>query len=63
MSRRFQERAQKALEEFENRSLEEENVLALWIDGKRVAGERGDPLHGRDRSGLQESSGVYAGDD
>jgi len=40
VSRRFQERAQKALEEFENRSLEEENVLALWIDGKRVAGEQ-----------------------
>ena len=40
VSRRFQERAQKALEEFENRSLEEENVLALWIDGKHVAGEQ-----------------------
>jgi transposase-like protein len=40
VSRRFQERAQKALEEFENRSLEEENFLALWIDGKRVAGEQ-----------------------
>jgi putative transposase len=40
VSRRFQERAQKALEEFENRSLEEENFLALWIDGKRVTGEQ-----------------------
>jgi len=40
VSRRFQERAQQALEEFENRSLEEENFLALWIDGKRVAGEQ-----------------------
>jgi len=40
VSRRFQERAQKALEEFENRSLEEENFLALWIDGKHVAGEQ-----------------------
>jgi len=40
VSRRFQERAQKALEEFENRSLEEENFLALWIDGKRVAGQQ-----------------------
>jgi putative transposase len=40
VSRQFQERAQKALEEFENRSLEEENFLALWIDGKRVAGEQ-----------------------
>jgi transposase-like protein len=48
VSRRFQKRAQKALEEFENRSLEEENFLALWIDGKRVAGEQGDPLHGSD---------------
>ena len=46
VSRQFQERAQQALEEFENRSLEEENFLALWIDGKRVAGEQGDPLHG-----------------
>jgi len=40
VSRRFQERAQRALEELENRSLEEENFLALWIDGKRVAGEQ-----------------------
>jgi transposase-like protein len=40
VSRQFQERAQQALEEFENRSLEEENFLALWIDGKRVAGEQ-----------------------
>jgi transposase-like protein len=40
VSRQFQERAQKALEEFEGRSLEEENYLALWIDGKRVAGEQ-----------------------
>ena len=40
VSRRFQERAQKALEEFENRSLEEENFLALWIDGKHMAGEQ-----------------------
>jgi transposase-like protein len=40
VSRRFQERAQQVLEEFENRSLEEENLLALWIDGKRVAGEQ-----------------------
>ncbi len=40
VSRRFQERARQALEEFEGRSLEEENFLALWIDGKRVAGEQ-----------------------
>jgi len=40
VSRRFQERAQQALEEFENRSLEEEDFLALWIDGKRVAGQQ-----------------------
>ena len=40
VSRRFRERAQKALEDFEGRSLEEENFLALWIDGKRVAGEQ-----------------------
>ena len=40
VSRRFRERAQQALEEFEDRSLEEENFLALWIDGKRVAGEQ-----------------------
>ena len=48
VSRRFQERAQQALEQFENRSLEEENFLALWIDGKRVAGERVTRLHGGD---------------
>jgi len=47
VSRRFQERAQQALEEFETRSLEKDNYLALWIDGKRVAGQQGDPLHGR----------------
>ena len=32
VSRRFQKRAQQALEEFEDRSLEKENFLALWID-------------------------------
>ena len=52
VSRRFQERAQQALEEFESRSLEEEDFLALWIDGKHMAGEQRDPLHGRDRKGL-----------
>lgn len=40
VSRRFQERAEKALKQFESRSLEEENFLALWIDGKHVAGEQ-----------------------
>lgn len=40
VSRRFQKRAQQVLEEFENRSLKEENYLALWIDGKRVAGQQ-----------------------
>lgn len=40
MSRRFQKRAQQALEEFEGRSLKEDNFLALWIDGKHVAGEQ-----------------------
>lgn len=34
------ERAEKALREFESRSLEEDNFLALWIDGKHVAGEQ-----------------------
>jgi len=40
VSRRFQKRAEKALREFENRSLENDNFLALWIDGKHVAGEQ-----------------------
>jgi transposase-like protein len=40
VSRRFQKRAEKALREFENRSLESDNFLALWIDGKHVAGEQ-----------------------
>ncbi|MCS4058432.1 IS256 family transposase [Salinibacter ruber] len=40
VSRRFQERGKKALEEFENRSLKEENFLALLTHGKRIAGER-----------------------
>jgi transposase-like protein len=33
VSRQFQERGEQALQEFENRSLETDNVLALWIDG------------------------------
>jgi transposase-like protein len=40
VSRRFTERAEKALREFESRPLEEDNFLALWIDGKHVAGEQ-----------------------
>lgn len=40
VSRRFQERAEEALEKFENRSLKKENYLVLWIDGKYVAGEQ-----------------------
>ena len=40
VSRRFQERAKRALNEFENRSLEDDNFLAVWIDGKHVAGEQ-----------------------
>jgi transposase-like protein len=40
VSRRFQKRAEKALWEFESRPLEEENFLALWIDGKHIAGEQ-----------------------
>ena len=47
VSRRFQKRAQQALEEFEDRSLEKENFLALSTHGKHMAGEEGDPLHGR----------------
>jgi hypothetical protein len=60
VSRRFQDRAQQALKEFEDRSLEEENFLALWIDGKRVAGEQRDPLHGGNRVRLQEGAGLHA---
>ncbi|NBB87923.1 MAG: hypothetical protein GVY12_17110 [Bacteroidetes bacterium] len=40
VSRRFAERAEEALQEFESRSLEKENVLALWTRGKHVAGEQ-----------------------
>jgi len=40
VSRRFQKRAEKALREFENRSLEEDDFLALWTRGKHVAGEQ-----------------------
>jgi transposase-like protein len=40
VSRRFQERAEEALHAFENRSLKTDNFLALWIDGKHVAGEQ-----------------------
>ena len=47
----------------EERSLEEENFLALLTHGKRVAGQQGDPLHGSHRGRLQEGARVYAGDD
>lgn len=40
VSRRFTERAEKALQEFEGRSLGEDSFVALWIDGKHVAGEQ-----------------------
>jgi len=38
VSRSFQERSRKALEAFEQRSLAEEDFVALWIDGKYLAG-------------------------
>jgi len=37
VSRSFQERSRKALEAFEQRSLAEEDFVALWIDGKYLA--------------------------
>ena len=37
VSRRFQERSRKALEAFENRSLKEQDIIALIIDGKYLA--------------------------
>jgi transposase-like protein len=40
VSRRFQQWAEKALREFKNRSLENDNFLALWTRGKHVAGEQ-----------------------
>ena len=63
VSRQFQERAQKALEEFESRSLEEENFLALWIDGKRIAGEQMIVCMGVTESGYKKVLGSRAGDD
>lgn len=38
VSRSFQERSRKALEAFEQRSLAEEDFVALWVDGKYLAG-------------------------
>ena len=38
VSRAFQERSRRALEAFEQRSLAQEDVVALWIDGKHLAG-------------------------
>ncbi|QXD16667.1 transposase [Rhodocaloribacter litoris] len=38
VSRAFQERSRRALEAFEQRSLAEEDFVALWIDGKHLAG-------------------------
>ena len=37
VSRTFQERSAKALETFEERRFDEEDILALWIDGKYLA--------------------------
>ncbi len=37
VSRAFQDRSSKALEEFESRQLDEEQFIALWIDGKHLA--------------------------
>ncbi len=38
VSRSLQERSRKALEAFEQRSLTEEDFVALWVDGKYLAG-------------------------
>ena len=38
VSRAFQERSRRALEAFEARSLAEDDIVALWIDGKYLAG-------------------------
>ena len=40
VSRRFTERAQEALEAFEQRSLAEETYVALLTRGKHVAGQQ-----------------------
>jgi len=40
ISRHFIEHSTKAVEEFTSRSLEEENYVALFIDGKHLAGEQ-----------------------
>lgn len=37
VSRAFQQRSRRALEAFETRSLEEDDFVALWIDGKYLA--------------------------
>ena len=74
VSRRFQERAEGALNEFENRSLKDDNFLALWIAGKHVAGkhvagERVTRMYGRDggriqwRCGIAKSARLHANHD
>lgn len=40
VSRAFQERSRRALEAFERRSLKEKDFVALWIDGKYLAGQQ-----------------------
>ena len=40
VSRAFQERSRRALETFESRSLAEEDIVALWIDGKYLSGRQ-----------------------
>ena len=40
VSRKFIQASRKALERFERRSLAEEDLVALWLDGKHLGGER-----------------------
>ena len=40
VSRQFVEASRRALEQFENRSLADEDLIALWIDGKSLATEQ-----------------------
>jgi len=51
VSRRFQERSRKALEAFENRSLEDTDIIALIIDGKYLARHQMVICLGVDRGG------------
>ena len=63
VSRRFQERAEKALREFEGRSLGGRRLPGAVDRRQARRGRADDHVHGRDREGPQEGARLHAGND